>query len=190
MQEKQVTIGEESFKLDLPFLVMATQNPVEQEGAYNLPEAQLDRFMMKINVGYNSLEEEFLIVNRIAKEEVGFTEIKQVASKEDLKNLKEEVKKVHIDDALTKYMLEIIFATRNSHKYLVYGASPRGSIDLFKASRARAYLDGKDYVTPLDVAKVAPDVLKHRLILNYKAISEGVKAEDIVKEIIDGVKAP
>ena len=190
MQEKQVTIGEESFKLDLPFLVMATQNPVEQEGAYNLPEAQLDRFMMKINVGYNSLEEEFLIVNRIAKEEVGFKEIKQVASKEDLKSLKEEVKKVHIDDALTKYMLEIIFATRNSHKYLVYGASPRGSIDLFKASRARAYLDGKDYVTPLDVAKVAPDVLKHRLILNYKAISEGVKAEDIVKEIIDGVKAP
>jgi len=190
MQEKQVTIGEESFKLDLPFLVMATQNPVEQEGAYNLPEAQLDRFMMKINVGYNSLEEEFLIVNRIAKEEVGFKEIKQVASKEDLKNLKEEVKKVHIDDALTKYMLEIIFATRNSHKYLVYGASPRGSIDLFKASRARAYLDGKDYVTPLDIAKVAPDVLKHRLILNYKAISEGVKAEDIVKEIIDGVKAP
>jgi MoxR-like ATPase len=190
MQEKQVTIGEESFKLDLPFLVMATQNPVEQEGAYNLPEAQLDRFMMKINVGYNSLEEEFLIVNRIAKEEVGFKEIKQVASKEELKNLKEEVKKVHIDDALTKYMLEIIFATRNSHKYLVYGASPRGSIDLFKASRARAYLDGKDYVTPLDVAKVAPDVLKHRLILNYKAISEGVKAEDIVKEIIDGVKAP
>jgi MoxR-like ATPase len=190
MQEKQVTIGEESFKLNLPFLVMATQNPVEQEGAYNLPEAQLDRFMMKINVGYNSLEEEFLIVNRIAKEEVGFKQIKQVASKEDLKNLKEEVKKVHIDDALIRYMLEIIFATRNSHKYLVYGASPRGSIDLFKASRARAYLDGKDYVTPLDIAKVAPEVLKHRLILNYKAISEGVKAEDIVKEIIDKVKAP
>jgi MoxR-like ATPase len=190
MQEKQVTIGEESFKLELPFLVMATQNPVEQEGAYNLPEAQLDRFMMKINVSYNSFDEEFLIVNRIAKEEVGFGKIEQVATKEDLDSLKKEVKKVHIDDALTKYMLEIIFATRNNHKYLVYGASPRGSIDLFKASRARAFIDGKDYVTPLDVAKVAPDVLKHRLILNYQAISEGVKAEDIVREIIDSVKAP
>jgi len=190
MQEKQVTIGEESFKLDLPFLVMATQNPVEQEGAYNLPEAQLDRFMMKINVGYNSFDEEFLIVNRIAKEEVGFGSINQVASKEDLFNLKEEVKKVHIDDAITKYMLEIIFATRNSHEYLTYGASPRGSIDLFKASRARAYIDGKDYVTPLDVAKVAPDVLKHRLILNYKAVSEGVKPEEIVSKIIESVKAP
>jgi len=103
MQEKQVTIGEESFKLDLPFLVMATQNPVEQEGAYNLPEAQLDRFMMKINVGYNSFDEEFLIVNRIAKEEVGFGSINQVASKEDLFNLKEEVKKVHVDDAITNH---------------------------------------------------------------------------------------
>ena len=190
MQEKQVTIGEESFKLDLPFLVMATQNPVEQEGAYNLPEAQLDRFMMKINVGYNSFDEEFLIVNRIAKEEVGFGSINQVASKEDLFNLKEEVKKVHVDDAITKYMLEIIFATRNSHEYLTYGASPRGSIDLFKASRARAYIDGKDYVTPLDVAKVAPDVLKHRLILNYKAVNEGVKPEEIVSKIIESVKAP
>jgi len=190
MQEKQVTIGDDSFKLDLPFLVMATQNPVEQEGAYNLPEAQLDRFMMKINVGYNSFDEEFLIVNRIAKEEVSFGSINQVASKEDLFALKEEVKKVHIDDAITKYMLEIIFATRNSHEYLTYGASPRGSIDLFKASRARAYIDGKDYVTPLDVAKVAPDVLKHRLILNYKAISEGIKPEEIVSKIIESVKAP
>jgi len=190
MQEKQVTIGDESFKLDLPFLVMATQNPVEQEGAYNLPEAQLDRFMMKINVGYNSLEEEFMIVNRIAKDEVGFASIEQVASKDDLEMLKKEVKSVHIDDAITRYMLEIIFKTRNSHEYLQYGASPRGSIDLFKASRARAYIDGKDYVTPLDVAKVAPDVLKHRLILNYKAISEGIKPEDIISKIIESVKAP
>ena len=168
MQERQVTIGDESFKLDLPFLVMATQNPVEQEGAYNLPEAQLDRFMMKVNVGYNTFDEEFLIVNRIAKEEVGFGTINQVATKEDLDRLKEECKAVHIDDAITKYMLEIIFATRNN-PHLTYGSSPRGSIDLFKASRARAYIDGKDYVTPFDVAKVVTNVLKHRIILNYEA---------------------
>ena len=190
MQEKQVTIGEESFKLEPPFLVMATQNPVEQEGAYNLPEAQLDRFMMKVNVGYNTFDEEFLIVKKIAKEEVGFESIKQVANRDDLKRLKQEVKNVHIDDEIVKYILEIIFATRNNHQYLLYGASPRASLDLFRASRARAYLDQKDFVTPLDVAKVAPEVLKHRLILNYKAMSEGIKAEDIVKDILENIKAP
>ena len=189
MQEKQVTIGDESFKLDLPFLVMATQNPVEQEGAYNLPEAQLDRFMMKVNVTYNTFNEEFLIVNRIAKEEIGFGTINQVATKEDLERLKQECKSVHIDDAVTKYMLEIIFATRNN-SHLIYGSSPRGSIDLFKASRARAYLDGKDYVTPFDIAKVVTNVLKHRIILNYEAESQGITTEQVIKEIIESIKAP
>ena len=189
MQERQVTIGEESFKLELPFLVMATQNPVEQEGAYNLPEAQLDRFMMKVNVGYNTIEEEFMIVKRIAKEEIGFGTINQVATKEDLDKLKKECKSVHIDDSIIKYMLEIIFATRN-HPYLVYGSSPRGSIDLFKASRAEAYLNGKDYVTPLDVAKVVTNVLKHRIILNYEAESKNITAEQVIKEIVESIKAP
>ena len=189
MQEKQVTIGEESFKLNLPFLVMATQNPVEQEGAYNLPEALLDRFMMKVNVGYNSFEEEFEIVNKIAKEEVKFDKINQVASKDDLEVMKQECKSVHVDDAITKYMLEIIFATREN-KNLTFGSSPRGSIDLFKASRARAYIDGKDYVTPFDVAKVAVDVLKHRVILNYEAEARGLRAEGIIQDIIKEIKAP
>ena len=189
MQEKQVTIGEESFKLDLPFLVMATQNPVESEGAYNLPEAQLDRFMMKVNVGYNSFDEEFEIVNKIAKEEVKFDKIHQVASKDDLEVMKKECKSVHVDDALTKYMLEIIFATRDNPN-LTFGSSPRGSIDLFKASRARAYIDGKDYVTPFDVANVAVDVLKHRVILSYEAEAKGIRAEEIIQNIIKEIKAP
>ena len=189
MQEKQVTIGEESFKLDLPFLVMATQNPVESEGAYNLPEAQLDRFMMKVNVGYNTFEEEFEIVNKIAKEEVKFDKIHQVASKDDLEVMKKECKSVHVDDALTKYMLEIIFATRDNPN-LTFGSSPRGSIDLFKASRARAYIDGKDYVTPFDIAKVAVDVLKHRVILSYEAEAKGIRAEEIIQNIIKEIKAP
>ena len=189
MQEKQVTIGDETFQLDLPFLVMATQNPVEQEGAYNLPEAQLDRFMMKVNVTYNTFDEEFLIVKRIAQEEVGFGTINQVATKEDLDKLKQECKNVHIDDAITKYMLQIIFATRNN-PHLAYGSSPRGSIDLFKASRARAYIDGKDYVTPFDVAKVVTNVLKHRIILNYEAESQGITTEQVIKEILENIKAP
>ncbi len=189
MQEKQVTIGEESFKLNLPFLVMATQNPVEQEGAYNLPEAQLDRFMMKVNVTYNTFDEEFMIVNKIARDEVKFKQINQVASKQELEDLKASCKEVHIDDAITRYMLEIVFATRKD-KNLTFGASPRGSIDLFKASRSRAYIDGKDYVTPFDVAKVAVDVLKHRVILNYQAEAKGIKAEDVIQKIIQDIKAP
>ncbi len=189
MQEKQVTIGEESFKLSLPFLVMATQNPVESEGAYNLPEAQLDRFMMKVNVGYNTFDEEFEIVNKIAKKEVKFDTINQVASKDDLEVMKKECKSIHIDDAITKYMLEIIFATREN-KNLTFGSSPRGSIDLFKASRSRAYIDGKDFVTPFDVAKVAVDVLKHRVILNYEAEAKGMRAEEIIQDIIKEIKAP
>jgi len=189
MQEKQVTIGDESFKLSLPFLVMATQNPVESEGAYNLPEAQLDRFMMKVNVDYNSFEEELLIVKKIAKEEVGFESINQVSSKDDLEELKTACKSVHIDDAIVKYMLEIIFATRKNPN-LTFGSSPRGSIDLFKASRARAFIDGKDYVTPFDVAKVAVDVLKHRVILNYEAEAKGLTSEMIIQDIIKEIKAP
>jgi len=189
MQEKQVTIGDESFKLNLPFLVMATQNPVESEGAYNLPEAQLDRFMMKVNVDYNTFDEEFEIVNKIAKEEVRFESINQVASLEDLETMKKECKSVHVDDAITKYMLSIIFATREN-KNLTFGASPRGSIDIFKASRSRAYIDGKDYVTPFDVAKVAVDVLKHRVILNYEAEAKGINSEAIIQDIIKEIKAP
>jgi len=196
MQEKQVTIGDKTFKLDLPFLVMATQNPVEQEGAYKLPEAQLDRFMLKVEVGYNSFEEEFEIVNRVAKN--GFESVNQVASKDDLKALQDEYKKIHVDSEIQKYMLEIVFATRNPkeygleelQEYIEFGVSPRASIDIYKASSAHALIEGKDYVTPLNIAQVAYDVLRHRLILSYKAQAKGIDANYIIQKILETIKAP
>jgi MoxR-like ATPase len=196
MQEKQVTIGNESFKLDLPFLVMATQNPVEQEGAYRLPEAQLDRFMLKVTVGYNTIEQELEIVNRVAKN--GFKSVQSVATKEDLKNLENEFKQVHVDEELQKYMLKIIFATREPkeynlediEEYLEFGASPRASIDLYKASCAKALINGKDYVTPLDIAEVVYSVLRHRIILSYKAEAKGINSDYIIKKILETIKAP
>ncbi len=196
MQERQVTIGDETFKIDRPFLVLATQNPVEQEGTYPLPEAQLDRFMLKTIVSYNTIEEEFEIVKRIADNK--FETISQVASKDDIDRLKQEVLKVNVDDAVLKYMLKIVFATRNPKEfgvsdiaeYIEFGASPRGSIDLYKASKALALLRGKDYVTPYDVAEVVGDVLRHRIILNYKAEANGIKSDEILKKILETIKLP
>ncbi len=196
MQEKQVTISDTTFKIDEPFLVMATQNPVEQEGTYRLPEAQLDRFMLKAVVGYNTLEEEFEIVNRVAKN--GFESLNQVATKEDIFALRDALKDVHVDDELQKYMLKIIFATREPGEYgleelsemIEFGASPRASIDLYKASRATALIDGRDFVTPLDVAKVVNDVLRHRVILSYKAEASGMSVDMVVEKILDVIKAP
>lgn len=196
MQEKQVTIADETIKLDRPFLVMATQNPVEQEGTYRLPEAQLDRFMLKVNVGYNSIEEEFEIVSRVTKK--GFGEISQVAGKDDIKRVQEEVQKIYVDEGVQKYMLKLIFATRFPKEYGVgeiaefieFGASPRASIDLFKASRAVALMRGKDYVSPVDVAEVIFDVLRHRIILNYKAEAENITSDEIIKTIQKAVRLP
>ena len=196
MQERQVTIGEESFKIDLPFLVMATQNPVEQEGAYNLPEAQLDRFMLKVEVGYNTIDEEFEIVSRVAAK--GFGEIGQVAGREEIAAMQRQLQEVHVDEAVQKYMLKLIFASRypadyglkEMAEYIEFGASPRASIDLFKASRAVALIRGKDYVTPLDVAEVLHDVLRHRVILNYRAEAAGIDSDDVVRQIQKAVKAP
>lgn len=196
MQERQITIGEQTFKLDDPFLVLATQNPVEQEGAYRLPEAQLDRFMLNVIVNYNTIDEEFEIVKRVAEDTFGV--INKVADKKALKQLKSDVKGVHVDDGVLKYILQIVFATRNSQKfgvedidnYIEYGASPRASINIYKASKALALLKGKDYVTPADVAEVVPNVLRHRIILNYKAEAEGIKTDDIVKKIVQTIKVP
>lgn len=196
MQEKQVTIADETIKLDRPFLVMATQNPVEQEGTYHLPEAQLDRFMLKVNVGYNSIDEEFEIVSRVTKK--GFGEISQVVGKEDIKRVQEEVQKIYVDEGVQKYMLKLIFATRFPKEYGVgeiaefieFGASPRASIDLFKASRAVALMRGKDYVSPVDVAEVIFDVLRHRIILNYKAEAENITSDEIIKTIQKAVRLP
>lgn len=196
MQERQVTIGEESFKIDPPFLVMATQNPVEQEGAYNLPEAQLDRFMMKLVVGYNTRDEELEIARRVANDALG--DVQEVASKEDIFNMKEEVKTIHIDQEVEKYIVDLIFATREPKKYglesiekwIMYGASPRASIDMYKASRAQAYLRGKDFVSPVDIAYVAKEVLRHRIILSYEAEAEEVSTDLVIDKVLETVAIP
>ena len=196
MQERQVTIGDESFKIDLPFLVMATQNPVEQEGAYELPEAQLDRFLMKIVVGYNSKEEELEIARRVANNSFGT--IQQVATLHDLEKIRQEAMAVHIDPEVEKYIIELVFATREPEKYMLediapyieYGASPRASIDMYKASRAVAYLKGRNYVSPIEVALIAKDILRHRIVLSYEAEAEDISQDMIIDKVLSTVPIP
>ncbi len=196
MQERQVTIGDETFHLDLPFLTMATQNPVEQEGAYELPEAQLDRFMMKIVVGYNSREEELEIARRVANGSFG--EIEQVATAQDLDRIRKEAMSVHLDEEIEKYIVELVFATREPEKYgledikeyIEFGASPRASIDMYKASRAIAYLKGQDYVSPVEIAYIAKEILRHRIILSYQAQAEGISQDYIVEKVLAAVPIP
>ncbi|MHC3995364.1 AAA family ATPase [Thiomicrolovo sp. ZZH C-3] len=196
MQERQVTIGEESFKLAPPFFVMATQNPVEQEGVYQLPEAQLDRFMLKLKVGYNTKEEELEIARRIA---AGVSEtIHAVISHEDLESLKAEVQQVHVDEEVERYMIELVSATRDPVSYgldaledqLQFGASPRVSIDMFKAVKAMAYLRGKDYVSPVDVAFIIKELMRHRIVLSYEAEADGITADEIIDKVIEAVPLP
>ena len=196
MAERQVTLGDESFRLASPFLVMATQNPIEQEGVYPLPEAQLDRFMLKIQVGYNTPEEELLIARRIAS---GSSEtIRSVIDPAALESLKEAVKQVHIDEEVERYMIDLVTATRESEKYglgeiaryLQFGASPRVSIDLFKAVRAVAFLKGKEFVTPSDVAAILKEVMRHRLVLSYEAEAEGITTDELIEKIVKAVPVP
>ena len=196
MQERQVTIGDETFKIDLPFLVMATQNPVEQEGAYELPEAQLDRFMMKVVVGYNTKEEELEIARRVANNSFG--EIQQVASKEDLEQIRAEAMQVHMDEEIEAYIIELVAATRDPkaygleelEAYIEFGASPRASIDMYKASRAIAYLKGQDYVSPIEIAYIAKEILRHRIILSYEAQAEDITQDMIIEKILAAVPIP
>ena len=196
MQERQVTIADQCFKIDKPFLVLATQNPIEQEGAYTLPEAQLDRFMFKIVVGYNSKKEEFEIAKKVSLNL--FEEINAVLHKDDIEQLKKEVKEVHIDKELEEYIVELVFATREPENYnledikdyIQFGASPRATIDMFKAVKAKAFLRGNDHVTPIDIALILKDVLRHRIILSYEAQAEGVTADDIIQKVIEKVNIP
>ena len=196
MQEHQVTIGDVSFQIDLPFLVMATQNPVEQEGAYELPEAQLDRFMMKVVVGYNTKEEELEIARRVANDTFGT--IKQVATLEDLEQIRKEAMEVHLDKEIEEYIVELVFATREPkafgledlENYIEFGASPRASIDMYKASRAIAYLKGQDYVSPIEIAYIAKEILRHRIILSYEAEAEGITQDYIIEKVLAAVPIP
>jgi len=196
MQERQATIGDHTFKIDLPFLVMATQNPVEQEGAYELPEAQLDRFLMKVVVGYNTRAEELEIARRVANNSFGT--IEQVATLHDLEVIRTEAMAVHMDFEVERYIIELVFATREPEKYLLediapyieYGASPRASIDMYKAARAVAYLKGRDYVSPLEVAFIAKEVLRHRIVLSYEAQAEGITQDMIIDKVLATVPIP
>jgi len=196
MAERQVSIADETFRLQEPFMVLATANPVDQDGTYELPEASLDRFMLKVLVSYNTIDEEFDIVMRIANS--SFETINKIASKSELEDLKQSVKDIHVDDELLKYMLNIIFCTREPEKYnlddisqyIDFGASPRASIDLYKASKAHALISGRDFVTPFDISKMAYPVLRHRLMLNYNATAQNIDADDVIKTILEAVSAP
>ena len=195
MQERQVTIGENTFPLDEPFLVMATQNPIEQEGTYPLPEAQVDRFMLKLRITYPNKQEEREIMERI---EVGKKYVVEpVISPEDIVKAREAVSQVYMDDKIKDYIVDIVLATREPKAYgldledlIEYGASPRASIYLKQTARAYAFLQGRGYVTPQDVKSVGMDVLRHRIIITYEAEAEEMTSEDIVRRVFDGVEVP
>ena len=195
MQERQVTIAGETHKVPEPFLVMATQNPIETEGTYPLPEAQVDRFMMKVLVGYPTEEEEFVIVERVTGVAKAVT---SVATTEQLSMLQRECRSGYVDPSLTQYAVRLVAATRNPErygikdmqKYISYGASPRASIHLIEGARALAYLRGRDYALPEDVIDIAGDVLRHRLVLTYEALAESQAADQLIHRIMEHIPAP
>jgi len=191
MQEKQVTISNETFKLEKPFVVLATQNPIEQDGTYPLPEAQQDRFLMKVKVEYPSKNEEMAFLNLITEDkDFDNIELKEILTKEKLKDLKEQVKKIHIDEKLKEYILNLVFKTREKSEYILCGASPRASIALVKAAKANAFLEGRDFVMPGDIKKVIYDVLRHRILLSYEAEADEKTVEEIIMGIIESVDLP
>jgi MoxR-like ATPase len=195
MQERQVTIAGETHKVPSPFLVMATQNPIETEGTYPLPEAQVDRFMMKVLVGYPSEEEEFVIVERVTGDPV---QVSAVASTEQLAELQHRCRSVYVDPALMQYAVRLVSATRNPARYglpdlgkfISFGASPRATIGLIEGARAMALLRGRSYALPEDVLDLVPDVLRHRLVLSYEALAEGLSADQVVHKIVQKVPKP
>jgi MoxR-like ATPase len=195
MQEHQVTIGHESFKVTDPFLVLATQNPIETEGTYALPEAQVDRFMLKVLVGYPDTTEEFVIVERMTGM---LDKVQKVLTTEQLVGLQKEVDKVFVDPALIEYAVRLVTSTRQPkqigleelERYILYGASPRASINLILTGRALAYVRGRNYVLPQDVLDMALDVMRHRLVLSYEALSDNVSSDDVLNKILDRIPIP
>ena len=195
MQERQVTIGEDTFKLDTPFLVLATQNPIDQEGTYPLPEAQRDRFMMKLNIDYPSQEEELKIMQRMTN--LNFEgKVKTILSKKDIASIKTSINDITLSESVEKYIIQIVFASRNPSlvnleeikDYISFGASPRASINLSLAGKANAFMNNRDYVTPDDIKEVAQDVLNHRIILNFEAEADGVSSSEIISQILEKVE--
>ena len=196
MQERQVTIGEETFKLSTPFLVLATQNPIEQEGTYPLPEAQVDRFMMKVIVDYPSITEEKEILERAST--ISNNKIKSIVKSKTILDAQELVNEIYIDSKISDYILNIVFATREPDKFslsklsdlITFGASPRASINLVLASKAKAFIDGRGYVIPEDVKYVAKDILRHRILLSYEAEAEEISSEDIIDQLLQEIPVP
>lgn len=197
MQERQVTIGGQTYPLPEPFLVLATQNPIDQEGTYTLPEAQVDRFMLKLKVGYPDKKEERLILDLMAKTKVR-EEINTVVTPEQIMSAREIVDEIYIDDKIKDYIVDIVFATREPAKYgldgldnmIQFGASPRATIALTLASKAHAFLQGRGYVVPQDIKDMALDVLRHRIIVSYEAEAEGISSEDIVERTLNKIAVP
>ena len=196
MQDREVTIGDETFKLDEPFLVLATQNPIEHEGTYPLPEAQLDRFMLKLNITYPDKKEEREILDRMATTKSNI-KVNPVISPTDILRLRTVVDGIYIDDKIKDYIIDIVFASREPKTYnldldqfIEYGASPRATINLTLAAKAHAFLKGRGFVTPQDVKSIGMDVLRHRIIITYEAEAEEIRPEDIINKIFDNVEVP
>lgn len=196
MQERQVTIGESTYKLDEPFLVLATQNPLEQEGTYPLPEAQVDRFIMKVIVDYPKMHEEQLVLRQGIQG--NFPSVKQVVSVQEVMNARDLTKQIYMDEKIEQYILDIVFSTRRPEEYkleklkplISYGASPRGSINLGLASKAQAFLNKRGFVIPEDVKSICKDVLRHRIGLTYEAEAENVKVEDVIEDVLRQINVP
>lgn len=196
MEERQVTLGDTTHRLDDPFVVLATQNPIEQEGTYPLPEAQLDRFMLKVQVGYPTRAEERVIVERMAGE--ASPSASRLVDAEMIRRIRTVTQNIYVDDKIKDYVLDIVFATRDPISsgvkdlsgMIEFGVSPRGTVFLVKAAKAHAFLKGRGYVTPDDVKQCAPDVLRHRIILSFEAQAEGVDAEQIIERILSRVAVP
>ena len=197
MQERQITIGEETFKLDLPFLVLATQNPIEQEGTYPLPEAQVDRFMLKVIVDYPSMDEEKEILSRVARTNIDTTQ-KSVVNSKTILEAQSLINDIYIAPKILDYILNIVFATRNPEKFklgqlkdlISFGASPRASINLVLAAKAKAFIDGRGYVIPEDVRYIGKDVLRHRMLLSYEAEAEEVTSEELIDQLFKEIPVP
>jgi len=196
MMERQVTIGENTFPLDDPFLVLATQNPIEQEGTYPLPEAQVDRFMLKLSVGYPNKEEELEIMRRMTGKKI--PEVKPVVAPKDIISARDLVKEIYIDEKVEKYIIDIVFATRNPGEYglddlqdlISFGASPRASIYLHQAAKAHAFLRRRGYVVPEDIRAIGMDVLRHRILVTYEAEAEEITPEDVVRKVLNKIEVP
>jgi len=194
MQEKQVTIGETTYTLDRPFLVLATQNPVDQEGTYPLPEAQVDRFMMKVHIDYPSKSDEMEVMRRMSNMQYS-ADVKPILSKQDIFDIRNQINAVTLAEPLEHYIIELVFATRfpadyglkDEAKYILFGVSPRASINLNLAAKAVAFMDGRDYVLPEDIKEIAEDVLNHRILLNYEAEADRVSTRDLVKTLLEKV---